>query len=570
MSYHSKRTRAISLSNDSHAANDASQGPPKKTSMSISTTSLHNAASQQQKEPITTPKLDIKQKVAAYARKFGGIWKSSPGGSVESQKSEEVDSQQSLRVEKRLEKAAKLSNLPPMAPKNNQSYKATNSLTQNVCSSSPHPMKKHQEVASHESLSVESKLDEVGEISDLPPMVLKKIHSSKTTNPLKHKFSSSYQSSLKQSSFSNQSKQPCSKQQAIGGNTKMNFQASSSRRRSLIPSWILDKPDFDDIVDVVTINAEGNHSLVSGSIQAVDIWNNNGVRYYVQFNELHQPIRKGGQLLVKLIGSIAKHEHFCPVGELDWHHIDDVFLADMINVIRDRFVIPNGEIYINKILSRIAKVWRQYKSHLKSLYFKPQERSQEEHYNTIPCGISRDNWRKLVKYWFSKKGKEDKHGEEMSLVQLYDDVHMRKDGRFIEGTQAQDFLVFKSLMYGGEPPKRPKGFGFGVVKSNIYGVHGLLRKEGHGKVHKRPLENVNITVAKNEELVKQNEVLEERVNQNTMLIMSLLEAMRNGKPSTELIDAAQSSLRVANLKVVRDASSTPNESKDAPSSSNYP
>ncbi|KAL2934574.1 putative pectinesterase/pectinesterase inhibitor 12 [Bienertia sinuspersici] len=290
-----------------------------------------------------------------------------------------------------------------MAPKKNQSSKATNSLTQNVCSSSPRLMKKHQEVASHESLRVESTLDEVGDLSDLPPMVPKKIQSSKTTNPLKHNFSSSYQSSLKQSSFSNQSKQPSSEQQPIGGNTKMNFQASSSRRQSLIPSWILDKPDFYDTVDVVTIDAEGNHSLVSGSIQAVDIWNNNGVRYYVQFNELHQPIRKGGQLLVKFIGSIAKQERFCPVGELDWHLIDEVLLADMINVIRDRFVKPDGEIYINKILSRIAKVWRQYKSHLKSLYFKPQERSQEEHYNTIPCGISRDNWRKLAKYWFSEK-----------------------------------------------------------------------------------------------------------------------------------------------------------------------
>ncbi|KAL2933279.1 Glutamine synthetase [Bienertia sinuspersici] len=341
------------------------------------------------------------------------------------------------------------------------------------------------------------------------------------------------------------------------------MQASSFQRHSLIPSWILDKPEFDDTVDVVTIDGEGNHSLVSGSIQAIDIWNNNGVRYYVQFNELYQPIRKGGQLLVKLIGSIAKQERFCPVGELDWHHIDEVLLADMINEIRDRFVIPNGEIYINKILSRIAKAWRQYKSHLKSVYFKPQERSQEEHYNAMPGGISRDNWRKLVKFWFSEKGQYmSKCGKEARASQSHIHISGGKSYANIQADYAKDNMlaavdgsksrkevedeVFESLMYGGELPKRPQGFGFGVVKSNIYGVHGLLRKEGHGKVHKRPLENenVNLTMSKNAELVKRNEVLEETVNQNTMLLMSLLEAMRNGKPSTELIDAAQSSLRL--------------------------
>ncbi|KAL2933183.1 Ribosomal RNA-processing protein 8 [Bienertia sinuspersici] len=341
------------------------------------------------------------------------------------------------------------------------------------------------------------------------------------------------------------------------------MQASSFQRHSLIPSWILDKPEFDDTVDVVTIE-----------VIAIRRWR----RYYVQFNELYQPIRKGGQLLVKLIGSIAKQERFCPVGELDWHHIDEILLANMINEIRDRFVIPDGEIYINKILSRIAKAWRQYKSHLKLVYFKPQERLQEEHYNAMPGGISRDNWRKLYMSECGKEARasrshihisggksyaniradyEDKHGEEMSLVQLYEDVHLRKDGSFIEGTDTQDFLddakakanmlavvdgsksrkevedeVFESLMYGGELPKWPQ--------------------EGHGKVHKRPLENenVNLTMSKNAELVKRNEVLEETVNQNTMLLMSLLEAMRNGKPSTELIDAAQSSLHKANPKLM--------------------
>ncbi|KAL2894887.1 Lipid A palmitoyltransferase PagP, partial [Bienertia sinuspersici] len=304
------------------------------------------------------------------------MWKKSPSGLVEPQKSEEIVSQQSLKVEKRQEKAAELSNLPPMAPKNSQSSKATNSLRRNGSSSSPYPVQINQEVASQQSLRVE------------------------------------------------------------------------------------DEPEFDDTVDVVTIDAVGNHSLVSGSIQVLDIWNNNVVRYYVQFNEFHQPIRKVGQLLVKLIGSIAKQERFCPVGELDWHHIDEVLLADMINEIRE-----------------------------------------------------------------DAKAKTD-------ILAETDGSNSQKE---VENE------VFESLMYGGEPPKRPWGFGFGVVKRNIYGVHGLLRKEGHGKVHERPLdnENVKLTMSENAELVKRNEVLEEILNQNTMLLMSLLEEMRNGKPSTELIDAAQ-------------------------------
>ncbi|KAL2937087.1 Peroxidase-like protein 2 [Bienertia sinuspersici] len=288
---------------------------------------------------------------------------------------------------------------------------------------------------------------------------------------------------------------------------------------------------------------------------------------------------KRWQLLVKLIGSIAKQERFCLVRELDWHHIDEVLLADMINEIRDRFVIPGGEIYINKILSRIANVWSTCQN------------AGKKHVQVSTIFIY------LVQKIFAniRADYEDKHGEEMSLVELYEDVHMRKDGSFIEGT-AQDFLedakaktdilvetdgsksrkeveneVFESLMYGGEPPKWPRGFGFGVVKSNIYGVHGLLRK-GHGKVHKKPLdnENVKLTMSENAELVKRNEVLEERLNKNTMLLMSLLEGMRNGKPSTELIDAAQTSLRIANPKVVRNVSITPSESKDAPTSSKEP
>ena len=41
--------------------------------------------------------------------------------------------------------------------------------------------------------------------------------------------------------------------------------------------------------------------------------------------------------------------------------------------------------------------------------------------------------------------------------------------------------AFHDVMNGGEIPERPQGFGFGVKKSDVYGVPGLIRKQGYGK-----------------------------------------------------------------------------------------
>ncbi|KAL2921143.1 CTP synthase [Bienertia sinuspersici] len=61
-------------------------------------------------------------------------------------------------------------------------------------------------------------------------------------------------------------------------------------------------------------------------------------------------------------------------------------------------------------------------------------------------------------------------------------------------------------MNGGDSPERPKGFKFGVKRSDIYEVCGLLRKEGSRKVKIKDLD-VNASVS---DLNKKNEVLEKR------------------------------------------------------------
>ncbi|XP_021736712.1 uncharacterized protein LOC110703247 isoform X1 [Chenopodium quinoa] len=180
---------------------------------------------------------------------------------------------------------------------------------------------------------------------------------------------------------------------------------SKSLRPKALPDWPLDI-DFDDKEEVLTIDANGNTTLVSGIILPIDVWSNNGVQYYVEFNDLCQPIRKGGHVLVKFISMIAKMESRCPVGEKDWHAIDKHFKGKIVKDIREHFVIPPGEEYDNQALKRANKCWRQYKYSLKLLYYKPKQKTLDQICNDVPHGITSSNWVKLVKYWDSDRGKD--------------------------------------------------------------------------------------------------------------------------------------------------------------------
>ncbi|KAL2922806.1 Ferredoxin--NAD(P)(+) reductase fdr [Bienertia sinuspersici] len=171
---------------------------------------------------------------------------------------------------------------------------------------------------------------------------------------------------------------------------------------------------------------------------------------------------------------------------------------------------------------------------------------------------------------------EAEHGKKMGLVEALERCHMRKDGSFVEGTTTEDFLddakdkveslklansscssvdvedeAFHDLMNGGDIPERPQGFGFGVKKSDVYGVRGLLRKEGSKKVKTRCVD-FDVNVKKNEVLEKENRELSGKNDEYTKTLKAvvtqfsqILDVVRNGKASVQLIDAAQSALHLA-------------------------
>ncbi|XP_021843678.2 uncharacterized protein [Spinacia oleracea] len=207
---------------------------------------------------------------------------------------------------------------------------------------------------------------------------------------------------IKPSSRASQNNQ----QQNNNEKPKENSTKSKSLRVKSYPDWPVDI-DFDDKEEVLTIDAKRNVKLVSGSIQTIDVWSNNGVKYYVEFNDLYQPLRKGGQMLVRFVGSIAKVEEYCPLGEREWPDIDADVKAKMIEQIRDRFVIPDHPEYNKQILKRANKSWRKYKHSLKGTYYKPNEKTVAQMCDAVPRhGISSAQWRKLVKYWDSDEGQK--------------------------------------------------------------------------------------------------------------------------------------------------------------------
>ncbi|KAL2943064.1 tRNA-splicing ligase RtcB [Bienertia sinuspersici] len=224
-------------------------------------------------------------------------------------------------------------------------------------------------------------------------------------------------------------------------------------------------------------------------------------------------------------------ETHCLVGEEDWHAIDNHIKGQI-----DRFVIPNGTEYDKQALKRANKAWRQYRFSLKKEYYKPKEKTLDEMYNQVPpSGISSNNWIKLNLSECGKKARaflnqyhrsgsnsfsnqqadyEDEHGEKMSLLALWIKSHMGKDGSFLPGTNTNDFVddvnakaeqlrlkyptksqleleneAFEEIMYQDEIPNRSVGYGLRVKKGDIYGVRGVLRKEGYGKIKRNMIKD---------------------------------------------------------------------------------
>ncbi|XP_010690514.2 uncharacterized protein LOC104904039 isoform X1 [Beta vulgaris subsp. vulgaris] len=308
----------------------------------------------------------------------------------------------------------------------------------------------------------------------------------------------------------------------------------SQGRRAKPANWS-DDIEFDEMEEVEMRDLDGRRGKKGGRILPRHVWSlRPGVRFVVPVNELDQPVRRGGHVLVKFLGDVAKNGELCPIGEVNWHKVDKSCKANIINLIRDKFVLPNREEIDKSILKHVGKKWRAHRYELKVQYKKPDS-TQEKVASTVPRGVDPSQWIRLVQYWFSErsqflsaKGKEARalqshlhttgaksfarmrdefvktHGREPGALEWFAQTHLRKDGTYVEDS-SKEFLdaaaamvaqrgstssptkriaienqVFNELMYSDdERCYRPIGYGFGANRNKLFGVGEELRKRGY-------------------------------------------------------------------------------------------
>ncbi|KAJ8446006.1 hypothetical protein Cgig2_012350 [Carnegiea gigantea] len=269
-----------------------------------------------------------------------------------------------------------------------------------------------------------------------------------------------------------------------------------------------------------------------------------GVRFCVAFNNYNQPIRKGGYIFMR----------FCVA-------LDKTYKADIIEMIRSKFMYPVDKGFDKRVLKYVAKHFKQYKHGLKRDYFNPEEKIRGDIYEITMAEIGRDaqasqtHWHTTGSTSYAEKRADfvEAHGRDPTHLEFFKETHSKEGGGFVANTATKEQLltsspsktqveieneVFDELMYEEQNPKRLIGFGFNLDRSDVFGVNVVLRKRGY------TFPNNNMEFKR---------VKEELASQKAMFLL-MLKAMHNEKITDEFLYTTEASLCMASDQVPEQSS----------------
>ncbi|GAB4833278.1 hypothetical protein Ancab_039946 [Ancistrocladus abbreviatus] len=130
------------------------------------------------------------------------------------------------------------------------------------------------------------------------------------------------------------------------------------------------------------------------------------MRTPIILNEKNQPIGPDDGSLRRFssfLGTLARDSSFCPLDKPTWRQINDEKKSRLWKYVNEKWLIPSsGEKWV---LSTIRECWKCYKCRLREKYYEKYPNDKVRLRNR-PDTIPIDQFRALLKYWGSERGKE--------------------------------------------------------------------------------------------------------------------------------------------------------------------
>ncbi|KAL2930778.1 G1/S-specific cyclin-E2 [Bienertia sinuspersici] len=188
--------------------------------------------------------------------------------------------------------------------------------------------------------------------------------------------------------------------------------------------------------------------------------------------------RKGGAVLVKFVANIAKKSELCPIGVVNWRNVIKQVQADIVELIHGKFIIPDGRIDNDMMLKHVGKHRRQWKFELEAIYFNPTVRTRQQIENDNPGGIKYVDVGRKACAMLGRSTSFANSRDEFDIAKSKIDASVASSSSSKPRIEVEDQVSNELMYYKDTSNQKQVGYGFGVKRSDMMGVHALLRRKG--------------------------------------------------------------------------------------------
>ncbi|MQL78429.1 hypothetical protein Taro_010851 [Colocasia esculenta] len=197
-----------------------------------------------------------------------------------------------------------------------------------------------------------------------------------------------------------------------------------------------------------------------------------GKKICVEWDDIGQPMGKGGKSLRIFLGTVARNADKCPINVQSWDKMPQNCIEDVWLFIQRKYDVPNEDLYRNWVMKDLSFKWKFHKYDLRRKYLK-QDKKGVQIQPPSRYHINEDMWREAVKLWTSSTFRE----KLKALKQTQPSANssnpvVAKDDAF-------------SKVFGEEKSGRIRGVGTGPTPVTLWGRKNEMLKSENKTLHQR-------------------------------------------------------------------------------------